>query len=55
MSGNVVQYDNIFHRLDTQAGKLRFTQGGLGWKPAAGEGSTHTLEADRFKSFQWIK
>lgn len=55
MADSVVQYDNIYHNLGPSVGKLRFTQGGLGWKPTGGEGSTHTLEADRFAKFQWIK
>ncbi|CAO1613041.1 unnamed protein product [Parajaminaea phylloscopi] len=59
MSGSVVQYDNVYHNLGPSVGKLRFTQGGLGWKPAATEGAsasgTHTLEADRFKGFQWVR
>lgn len=61
-NSGVVQYDNIFHNLEQNAGRLRFTKGGLGWKPtadssgAAGSSSqTHTLEAERFRSFQWYK
>lgn len=59
MSGSVVQYDNIYHNFEPNVGKLRFTQGGLGWKPTSTDGggssSTHTMEADRFSTFQWLK
>ena len=52
---SVTQFDSVYHNLEGASGKLRFTQGGLGFKPSGGEGSTHTLEADRFSQFQWLK
>lgn len=52
----MVQFDNIYHNAEAHVGKLRLTQGGLGWKAQGGEGaSAHTLQADLFKRFQWIK
>ncbi|CDR98932.1 hypothetical protein [Sporisorium scitamineum] len=49
------QWENIYHGLDTTPGKLRMSQGGLGWKPSVGEGSTITIPADQMASFQWIR
>ncbi|SOV01675.1 FACT complex subunit POB3 [Ustilago sp. UG-2017a] len=54
MSGTT-QWENIFHGLDTTPGKLRMSQGGLGWKPSVGEGGTITIPADQMASFQWIR
>lgn len=54
MSGTT-QWENIFHGLDTTPGKLRMSQGGLGWKPSVGEGTTITIPADHMASFQWIR
>lgn len=49
------QWDNIYHGLDSTPGKLRMSQGGLGWKPATGEGSTITIPADQMVAFQWVR
>lgn len=52
---STTQWENIYHGLDTTPGKLRMSQGGLGWKPSVGEGSTITIPADQMASFQWIR
>ncbi len=49
------QWENIYHGLDSTPGKLRMSQGGLGWKPSVGEGSTITIPADQMASFQWVR
>lgn len=53
------QFDGIYHGLDHVGGRLRLTEGGLGFKPQAGDsngsGSTFTLESDRMDSFSWLK
>ncbi|PWY99997.1 putative POB3-protein that binds to DNA polymerase I [Testicularia cyperi] len=52
---STTQWDNIFHGLDATPGKLRMSQGGLGWKPSVGEGTTITIPADQMASFQWVR
>ena len=49
------QWDNVFHGLDSTPGKLRMSQGGLGWKALSGEGTTITIPADHMSSFQWVR
>ncbi|EPQ26801.1 uncharacterized protein PFL1_05779 [Pseudozyma flocculosa PF-1] len=50
------QWDNIFHGLDTTAGKLRMSSGGLGWKPIGGDASaTITIPADHMHAFHWVR
>ncbi|PWN47672.1 putative POB3-protein that binds to DNA polymerase I, partial [Violaceomyces palustris] len=49
------QWDNVFHGLDQTPGKLRMSQGGLGWKPSTEGGATITIAADQMQSFAWIR
>ncbi|KAN0062646.1 FACT complex subunit [Thecaphora frezii] len=51
------QWDNIFHGLDSTPGKLRMSQGGLGWKPIGGTApdATVTIPADHMHSFHWVR
>ncbi|PWN43566.1 SSrecog-domain-containing protein [Ceraceosorus guamensis] len=52
------QFENIFYGLDSTAGRMRISAGGLGWKgtPADGQpAKTITIEADLMKSFNWTK
>ncbi|KDN51305.1 FACT complex subunit POB3 [Tilletiaria anomala UBC 951] len=49
------EFNHVFFGLSSTVGRLRMSEGGLGWKPAGGEGSTVTEVADNFKSFEWLK
>ena len=40
--------------MSRQAGKCRFAETGLGWKPAGG-GDTFTLDATNLASAQWSR
>jgi structure-specific recognition protein 1 len=47
-------FENIYLDLSKQAGKCRFAETGLGWKPAGG-GDTFTLDATNIASAQWSR
>lgn len=57
---NFAQFDNIFRGLDSPTGRLRLQEGGLGFKATSEDASgsnsgTFTMEAEKMKTFQWIK
>jgi structure-specific recognition protein 1 len=47
-------FDSIYLDLSKQAGKCRFAESGLGWKPSGG-GDTFTLDKAEILSAQWGK
>lgn len=47
-------FDNIHLDLSKENGKCRFSDAGLGWKPAGG-GETVTLEAGNIAGAQWSR
>lgn len=47
-------FDNIYLDLSKESGKCRFSDAGLGWKPA-GAGDTVTLAADNIAGAQWSR
>lgn len=47
-------FDNIYLDLSKENGKCRFSDAGLGWKPAGG-GETVTLEAGNIAGAQWSR
>lgn len=47
-------FDNIYLDLSKENGKCRFSEAGLGWKPAGG-GDTVTLEASNIAGAQWSR
>ena len=47
-------FESIYLDLSKQAGKCRFAETGLGWKPAGG-GDTFTLDATNIASAQWSR
>ncbi|KAH8170736.1 structure-specific recognition protein (SSRP1) domain-containing protein [Sarocladium implicatum] len=46
--------DNIFFDLSKEAGKVRFAESGLGWKPVGG-GDTFTLDKSAISAAQWSR
>ncbi|KAH7349491.1 FACT complex subunit pob-3 [Plectosphaerella cucumerina] len=50
----IESFDGIYLDLSTSAGKCRFAETGLGWKPAAG-GDTFTLDQSNIASAQWSR
>ncbi|EJD50613.1 FACT complex subunit POB3 [Auricularia subglabra TFB-10046 SS5] len=48
------QFDNIFHGLKPDLGKIRFAQSGLAWKALQGE-HTATIAAGNIKWAQWLR
>lgn len=47
-------FDNIYLDLSKENGKCRFSEAGLGWKPAGG-GDAVTLEASNIAGAQWSR
>ena len=47
-------FDGIYLDLSNSAGKCRFAETGLGWKPAAG-GDTFTLDQSNIATAQWSR
>ncbi|KAK7918155.1 hypothetical protein PG985_010029 [Apiospora marii] len=50
----IESFDNIYLDLSKEAGKCRFAENGLGWKPSAG-GNTFTLDRGDIASVQWSR
>ncbi|KAL2754651.1 hypothetical protein ACRALDRAFT_1042289 [Sodiomyces alcalophilus JCM 7366] len=50
----IESFDGIYLDLSTAAGKCRFAETGLGWKPAGG-GDTFTLDHEQIASAQWSR
>jgi structure-specific recognition protein 1 len=53
-TNNRETYDNIYLDLSKEAGKLRFADSGIGWKPLAG-GDTWTLDRDQILQGLWSR
>ncbi|KAH7103322.1 FACT complex subunit POB3 [Auriculariales sp. MPI-PUGE-AT-0066] len=49
-----LQFDNIFHGLSTEIGKVRIAQGGVAWKSLLGE-DTATIQNTNIKWAQWMR
>ncbi|KAG8951153.1 FACT complex subunit, partial [Tulasnella sp. 419] len=49
-----VQFDNIYHGLDTRVGRMRIAAIGLAWKAMEGE-NTVTIPTDNIKYLQWVR
>jgi len=47
-------FDSVYLDLSKQAGKCRFAESGLGWKPSGG-GDTFTLDKAEILSAQWSR
>jgi structure-specific recognition protein 1 len=47
-------FDNIYLDLSKESGKCRFSEAGLGWKPAGG-GDAVTLEASNIAGAHWSR
>lgn len=47
-------FDNIYLDLSKESGKCRFSEAGLGWKPAGG-GDAVTVEASNIAGAQWSR
>lgn len=47
-------FDNIYLDLSKENGKCRFSEAGLGWKPASG-GEAVTLEAGNVAAAHWSR
>lgn len=50
------EFQHIYYGLGAQQGRLRLTEGGIGWKPSGAESRQTIIQpADNLKSFNWIK
>ncbi|KZW01517.1 SSrecog-domain-containing protein [Exidia glandulosa HHB12029] len=48
------QFDNVYHGLSTELGKIRLAQTGIAWKALQGD-STATIAAANIKWAQWLR